>query len=251
MKIFVEGKEAFLKKGTSFEFIAENRLFSGSDEYTLSITFPIVDCPRNRAIFGLLYRKDVDIEKVNFACELRDTNFYKMGVLAIVEVSQSEIKGQFLDGMSAQNFIGDFDEIYINELDLGDYEYVNMSNTPPEWLWRSIDRMKNYISLPWVNNYSGNIQNEVVYENGTYKWHPDTKGVSFQPYLLFIAKQICEVLGYSYDFGEWERSTYRHLIVCNSLPYAWDMPQIAKALPHWTVTEFFEHLENLDRKSVV
>ena len=22
------------------------------------------------------------------------------------------------------------------------------------------------------------------------------------------------------------------------------MPQIAKALPHWTVTEFFEHLEN-------
>jgi hypothetical protein len=127
MKIFVEGKEAFLKKGTSFEFIAENRLFSGSDEYTLSITFPIVDCPRNRAIFGLLYRKDVDIEKVNFACELRDTNFYKMGVLAIVEVSQSEIKGQFLDGMSAQNFIGDFDEIYINELDLGDYEYVNMS----------------------------------------------------------------------------------------------------------------------------
>ena len=65
MKIFVEGKEAFLKKGTSFEFIAENRLFSGSDEYTLSITFPIVDCPRNRAIFGLLYRKDVDIEKVN------------------------------------------------------------------------------------------------------------------------------------------------------------------------------------------
>lgn len=101
---------------------------------------------------------------MNFACELRDTDFYKMGVLAIVEVSQSEIKGQFLDGMSAQNFIGDFDEIYINELDLGDYEYVNMSNTPPEWLWRSIDRMKNYISLPWVNNYSGNIQNEVVYE---------------------------------------------------------------------------------------
>ena len=52
MKIFVDGKEAVLKKGTSFEFIAENRLFSGADEYTLSITFPIVDCPQNRAIFG-------------------------------------------------------------------------------------------------------------------------------------------------------------------------------------------------------
>ena len=58
MKIFVEGKEAFLKKGTSFEFIAENRLFSGSDEYTFAaITFPIVDCPRNRAISGFCIGK--------------------------------------------------------------------------------------------------------------------------------------------------------------------------------------------------
>lgn len=82
-----------MKKGTSFEFIAENRLFSGSDEYTLSITFPIVDCPRNRAIFGLLYRKDVDIEKVNFACELRDTNFYKMGFSLLSRCRNPKSKG--------------------------------------------------------------------------------------------------------------------------------------------------------------
>lgn len=40
MEIRINGKRAMLKKGTSFEYVAENRLFSGSDGYTLSITFP-------------------------------------------------------------------------------------------------------------------------------------------------------------------------------------------------------------------
>ena len=45
MKIIINGKDAVLKKGTSFEFVAENRSFTGSDSYTLSITFPLRGCP--------------------------------------------------------------------------------------------------------------------------------------------------------------------------------------------------------------
>lgn len=246
MKIIINGKEAVLKKGSSFEFVAENRIFSGSDEYTLSISFPLIDCPVNKEIFGHLYRKDIDLETVMFECELRDIGFYKVGALAIVEVSQAEIKGQFLEGRSVQNFVNDFDEIYINELDLdGPEESGSLKDISPEWMWRSIDRLQDYVALPWVNNYSGNMQNGVVYdsENDTYKWHQDTEGMSCQPYLLVIAERICEEIGYSYDFEEWRWSKYRHLVVCNTLPFAWGMPFFAKALPHWTVTEFFEQLE--------
>lgn len=35
----------------------------------------------------------------------------------------------------------------------------------------------------------------------------------------------------------------KKLLVCNVLPHAWDMPDYARALPHWTVDEFFEKLE--------
>ena len=42
MNIYVNNKLAALKKGTSFEYVSENRLFSGSDGYTLTITFPPV-----------------------------------------------------------------------------------------------------------------------------------------------------------------------------------------------------------------
>ena len=60
MKIIINGKDAVLKKGTSFEFVAENRSFTGSDSYTLSITFPLRGCPENIAIFGYINRTDID-----------------------------------------------------------------------------------------------------------------------------------------------------------------------------------------------
>ena len=69
-------------------------------------------------------------------------------------------------------------------------------------------------------------------------------GLSWQPYLLYIVKKICEAVGYSYDFSAWEENEeHRYLLVCNTLPYAWNMPEFARALPHWTVAEFFEKLE--------
>ena len=40
MEIYVDNKLAVLKKGTSFDFVSENRYFSGADSYSLSITFP-------------------------------------------------------------------------------------------------------------------------------------------------------------------------------------------------------------------
>ena len=60
MKIIINGKDAVLKKGTSFEFVAENRSFTGSDSYTLSITFPLRGCPENIAIFCYINRTDID-----------------------------------------------------------------------------------------------------------------------------------------------------------------------------------------------
>lgn len=70
MEIRINGRQAALKKGTSFEYVAENRLLSGSDGYTLSITFPLKDCPENIANFGHINRKDVSTGKVIFDCEI-------------------------------------------------------------------------------------------------------------------------------------------------------------------------------------
>lgn len=77
-----------------------------------------------------------------------------------------------------------------------------------------------------------------------YEWSVDTTGLSWQPYLIYITKKICEAVGYTPDFSKWEDSEeYKYLLICNTLPFAWYMPGFANALPHWTVEEYFEKLE--------
>lgn len=243
MRIVIDGKTAVLKNGTSFDMVSENRAFSGADSYTLSIIFPLRGCPENIDIFGHLNRIDVDNSKVRFDCEIFDVDFYSAGTITIVETNEVEVKTQFLEGRSAQNFDTTFDDIYINELDLGEYPEYSLSNNPATY-WKGIEAGQESIALPWVINSSGNIQNEVVYVEGDYAYHEDCNGLSFQPYLIIIVKRICNALGYDYDILQWEKcEDLRCLIICNTLPHSWNISQFARALPHWSVTEFFEKLE--------
>lgn len=256
MQIYVDNKLAALKKGTSFEYVSENRMFSGSDGYTLTITFPLKDCPDNLAIFGHINRADVAAQRVIFDCEIRDRGFYKFGSITITEISESEVKTQFLEGRSEQNFDKTFDKVYINELDLGSPTYRSITQITPSEAWEPKHSAPDFVALPWVNDSSGNIQNKpeyvpevrkngVLVSNAYYKWNEtDTTGLSWQPYLLFITKKICEAIGYATDFSPWEdNEEYKYLLICNTLPHAWYTPQFARALPHWTVEEYFEKLE--------
>ncbi len=252
MQIYVNNKLAALKKGTSFEYVSENRMFSGSDGYTLTITFPLKDCPENLAIFGHINRADVVAQKIIFDCEIRDRGFYKFGSITITEISESEVKTQFLEGRSEQNFDKTFDKVYINELDLGQPPTTSRTAITPERAWSPIYQNNRYVALPWVNDYSGNIQNLAEYVvddasqgRGHYEWNTEkTTGLSWQPYLLHITRKICEAVGYKPDFSKWEvHEEYKYLLICNTLPYAWYMPGFAHALPHWTVEEYFEKLE--------
>lgn len=252
MQIYVDNKLAALKQGTSFEYVSENRMFSGSDGYTLTITFPLKDCPQNLAIFGHINRADVSAGKVIFDCEIRDRSFYRFGCITVTEISEAEVKTQFLDGRSEQNFDKTFDKVYINELDLGTPPTTSRTAISPERAWYPGYHNDQCVALPWVNDYSGNIQNLAEYvvddasqNRGHYEWNTEkTTGLSWQPYLLYITKKICEAVGYTADFEKWEEhEEYKYLLICNTLPHAWYMPGFANALPHWTIEEYFEKLE--------
>ncbi|MBD5320078.1 MAG: hypothetical protein HDS07_04175 [Bacteroides sp.] len=249
MQIYVDNKLAALKKGTSFEYVSENRLFSGSDGYTLTITFPLRGCPENIAIFGHINRADVAAQKVIFDCELRDKGFYKFGSITITEISETEVKTQFLEGRSEQNFDDTFDKIFINDLELG--SRADVTDSTPSNVWNPTFNGYKAVALPWVNDYSGNIQNladyivdDAVQKRGHYQWNAECYGRSWQPYLLYITRRICEAVGYAGNFSKWEeKEEYKYLLICNTLPYAWETGSFARALPHWSVAEYFEKLE--------
>ena len=242
MEIIINGKLAWLKKNTSFEYIAENPLFTGSDGYSLTITFPLKDCPDNIAIFGHLHRHDVEKSKVVFDCEIRDKQFYKSGCITVTQISDVEVKTQFLEGRSEQNFNDTFDNIYLNQLSLGYPENVSSKNVDLTEMCEVCYPYCDYTALPWVNNTSGNLQNAVKKnQSGEFEW--DTDNLSFQPYLVPLLEKICKAINYTSSFSAIKNSKWKYLLVCNALPEAWAQRDYAAALPHWSLTEFFEQLE--------
>lgn len=246
MQIFIDGKEAALKKGSSFEFISENRLFSGSDAFTLSIEFPLRGCRQNLDIFGWLSRPEINPSDLTFDCEIRERNFSRLGTLTVMEVTETMVSAQFLEGRAAHNANTDLDETYVNELDLGQFPSQTPSDITPAEAWNPETTGHEFVALPWVSadSDSGIIHNLADRPNLSFEWNEDTRQLSWQIYLLPLVKRICKAIGYSYDLAQWENHSYlSKILVCNCLPPAWDLVNVCRILPHWTVPEFFEKLE--------
>lgn len=242
MNLIIDGKQAAIKSGTSFEYISENRAFTDSDAYTLSITLPMAGCPQNQAIFGNMQRMDFNSRTIVLDATIIDGEFHKSGVISVVEANESEIKVQFLEGRSVQNFSVEYDDIYINELNLGSYP----TRLPASPSYPTYDDGANYVPFQWVNDTADGFLNNEISGISSPAWADSTLEagkLSYMPYLLFIAKKVCEAAGFTYDFSPWENSEDRFLLVCNTIPAVWDAPQIARALPHWSFPEFFAHLE--------
>jgi len=256
MEIIIKGQPALIKAGSSFEFVSENRFFTGSDSYTLNIEFPLAGCPQNLEIFGHLNRTDVATQQVVFDCEIRSGSFYKSGIVTVTEMTETFVKTQFLEGRSALNFKSTFDDIYINELYVPYPSSVKVSaynGLPYDMqgdeqaeadVYTADVEHDCYVALPWVNNNSGNVQNDII-PNYYGALKKNCTEYSFMPYLVYLTEEILRDLRYNYDLSEWQNSKYSRLLCCNALPAAWEIHSFARALPHWTVTEYFEQLEKI------
>ena len=76
MILTINGKQAALKKGSSIEYVSENRIFTDADDYSMEIELPLADCPQNLDIFGMITRKDVDADDIFFDAVLRQDRLH-------------------------------------------------------------------------------------------------------------------------------------------------------------------------------
>ncbi len=280
MILLIDHKPALMKQGTSFEYHTANRLFEAREDYTLSIELPL-SCKENFAIFGHLGRVDANIDKVFFDAEIFAGSFHKSGAVVVTEITDKSVKVQFLAGRSFQNFYPKFDETFIDELKLGNIPTLRpalSAPTPstedrPGWASGTTSPSESFevtveeawanhdvIALPWVNATSGNMQNRADFVGGKWKWHTvkkddqDTEvvnGLSPQLRLYPLTELIAETLGYTLSAPDWEKSPFFYLYSFNTLPAAWGANDWARTLPHWSVNEFFNQLEQLMLAEVV
>lgn len=239
MKILVNGKEAVLKAGSSFEYVSENPLFTEAEDYSLEIEFPMKDCPQNILIFGALHVKGVDISTVTFPCQITTESFNKSGILTITEVNDTTVKGQFLEGMSQNNFaLAVALNVYINDLDFSDYD--GSADTQ-----QSYDRVmgEGWANLfVWDKNGGQPIFNSV----GAME---DSIWIKRHVYLWKLLQLVCLKSNLTLDDSALQAvPLFKKVVVVNTMMpitlgkrYGGFTP-LARVLPHWTIKEFFNEV---------
>lgn len=276
---------AVLKSGTSFRLTRENPYFTNSGDYTLDIQLPLAGCPENRRIFGSLHRPETSLLPVvgrRMPFSLQAPPIHLEGYARITGCTADEVKVQLVAGASGlKNAIADREE-YIDCLDLGT-AYDNMDKTDDkigdetysvESLEETVKYMyhllsggnaeqrergrrmfrgrwgeSGFVCFPILSETDEKISNLQGFSQNQYNWAISSGSFTFrhcrfapQPYLLEVIRRVLSAAGYTLsDAAEVERTWMAGIFVAN----ARCTMNIAEILPHWTLAEFINEVQNL------
>ena len=275
LQIFLNGHEVKIKDGTSVKLMIENPLFSSGDQYTFDIELPL-KIKQNRDFFGFLGRLDVEKRDLKYDARLMTNNITVItGEAIVTQITESSVKIQLLGHGAAYNYASKSDDRYIDELDLGDYAseiWGGSQHTGPAlnaWqgqitaggymrAFQYPGKFENFVMYPIINTEANVISNGWIFqiepgsvhklmfrtELGLETDEPGScKALSPQPYLWYMAKKIAAATGMSLadeDNILKNDGFFSRIFIANNSGYA----QWNKALPHWTVGEWWQELEN-------
>ena len=282
--LYLNGKRAVVDEGQALKLVRENTYFTKSGTYTYNISLPICpeniaifgmlsrkDINKSEVIFSA-------------KLVVNNRNLLN-GTATVTNISEDEIKVQLLGGNSELNFYNKNESRFIDELPLGTWydvagvtssdltmrsmaerirsqfnsdvssvgieaAYKNLCNKI--WNENTKEAPVDWVALPCVNeNFDVTCNNFGIKtytdNNGNTKRCPainnlDTVYLSAQPYLVQMIERIFDNLGYPVQENCLrDNEFFMHLVIVT----ANNRSAIARALPHWTVAQFIEEIENL------
>lgn len=244
-QLYINGQPAILPEGFTISFTAENPYFTRSSNYSLDVELPM---PANHAIFGHIHRLDVTKQKTILPATLIvDNRTLIRGSAVLLSVEDTLAKVQLVSGNAELNLLTN-DDIYIDEIDLGTVSWPNNNDNrfqPPANMvnyYGSVDDIEAvWLPVFYQDGDKKVLMNDVIYEFGTNNFTlcPYYGNRCVQPYLLTVIKKIVEHFGYTFDSSFFDDNFLRNVYICSAV----NSNHIAKALPHWTVSKFFDELE--------
>lgn len=121
IELFLDNKPAVLGDNLHIKLTRENVYFTKNGSYTYDVELPL-QVKENRDIFGSINRIDTITEYHVFHAVLRvDNKVLLDGKAVINQVTENAVKVQLLGGNSEMNFYTKGEELYVDELDLGDW----------------------------------------------------------------------------------------------------------------------------------
>lgn len=244
-ELYIDGQLAALPEGFNITFTSENPYFTRSSNYSLDIELPM---PANHAIFKHVNRLDVTKKKTILPATLIvDARCLLYGSAVLLSVEDALVKVQLVSGNAEFNLLTN-DDLYIDELDLGTISWPNNNQNrfqPPANMvnyYGSVDDIEAvwlpvfYQEAKWEN-----LQNDAIYEFGTnnftlcpYYWPSMCTTIPFDSH-----QENSGHFGYRFDTSFFDNNFLRNVYVCSAV----SSNRVAAALPHWTVSEFFDELE--------
>lgn len=279
-QLYINGHLCDLPTDFKITLVTENLYFSKASTYTYDIQLPIAPFSNNAKIFGNINRTDKRIESTTLPAQLIvDNKVIVNGVAVIVGTSDNSVSVQLMQGNSQLNWKQKLDNIYIDELDLGNIgnwgfyrgdngricikEALKTGNGRSamhyHWNWNCIKENTNgdVVTTPIFNSESGKIMNAlannssatlILHDNIDYpaglepNYTDRPNRIAAQPKLKIIIEKIFTALGYTMGTNELTgKYIYENIYVANST----EVWQIADMLPHLTAVEFVEQLQLL------
>ncbi len=283
--LFLNGQRAVIDEKQTIKFIRENTFFTKSGTYTFDIILPALCPENIAIFGHIYRKDQRKMAKMTFdACLQIDNKVILKGTATITTITDTTIKVQLMGGNSELNFYTKNENRYIDELNLGTWydvegivssdltmrsmaEYIktifqnDISSMGVDkafknlckrlWNENTAQEPVNWVALPCVNeNYDITCNNfgiRTYVANNENRYYTsvndvDTVYMSAQPYLVPMIERIFDNLGYPIEVNCLrDNDFFMHLVIVT----ANNRSSIARALPHWTVTQFVDEIENL------
>lgn len=248
-ELWINGLRTDLPTDFKFTLTVENPYFSQTGSFSYDITLPLTT-QRNAKIFGPLWSKRTRRKIKTYSGRIVvDNKVVASGTFVVTEVTDKEVTIQFLGGNSQINYKFKTSEVYIDELDLGTPDEIPLGEyTPDEYgLKGELPLILENVSYaPVYNEAEGKFYNRMYVGSGEdYNVSHDILRIEGevipQPRLHWLVKKIFSCLGYKTDDSQMTSLIYRNLYTCVGSV----VDKVARYIPHWTVAEFIENLENM------
>lgn len=280
MQLTINNQIAEIKKGTTIKLTRVNPYFADQGDYTLEVQLPLRGCPTNLAIFGPRnHPATTQYTHIGeqYTMQLIAPPLQLEGTATVTSITETEVKVQLKAGVKASPLNND--TIYIDELELGNawdsFGTVRYSNsevlksgtdvrtqikifsscigqtfqgytTPVRQAAYGTYGQTDAICLPIYSTTDDIIANPMDMISTT----PHLGGDSIDnitlapcPYLLDITARIFKCLGFTPR--NWRQYTETPLTRAIYIANTRQTLQRAKILPHWTVKEYLNELQNL------
>lgn len=282
MQLTINNQTAEIKKGTTIKLTRVNPYFADQGDYTLEVQLPLRGCPANLAIFGPRnHPATTQYPHIGeqYTMQLIAPPLQLEGTATVTSITETEVKVQLKAGVKASPLNND--TTYIDELPLGnawdEFGSVQYSSshvfssgtdvrtqiiifsscmgqtflgttTPVRQAAYGTYGQTDAICLPIYSTTDDIIANPMDMINTSPSLssrHGNIDDITLAPcpYLLDITARIFRCLGFTPN--DWRQYTENPLTRAIYIANTRQTLQRAKILPHWTVKEYLNELQNL------